>query len=208
VSLPLFAPAPADGAFRQGEILSGVVQIHLSLECLRGQSEENSFEEKLHPHAIIVSQECDLDWDFKARKNGLGANALQLKQVPNVLLCELIPADTLRGDLKGAGGGLAGSDFWRSLKGNREERYHFFESVAPLYDFFGEGLPELVADFKRVFTVPTEELYLRVGRDTRRRSVMQPPYLQNFNVRIGFYSMRVALPDPADLKMIAPPGSP
>ena len=189
----MFAPSPASGAFRQGEILSDVIQIHIRVDTLNPEAEETPLEEKVHPQAIILTQDCDLDWDFTAREKGEDGNRLQLKLVPNILLCELIPADTLRGQMKDAG--VGGSDLWKRITQNRDERYHWFPSVSSQADRAAEGLPAVVGDFKRVFTVPADELYARLRYGVRRRSVLQTPFLQHFSARFGYYCLRVALPD-------------
>ncbi|MBI3684706.1 MAG: hypothetical protein HY235_30415 [Acidobacteria bacterium] len=189
----MFTPAPESGTFRQGEILSDVVQVHIGLDSVNPEAGEIAVEERLHPQAIILTQDCDLDWDFKAREEGEEGNRLQLKLVPNILLCELIPADTLRGQMRDAG--VRGSDLWKRIEQNRDERYHWFSQVSSEADRLAEGLPALVVDFKRVFTVPTDELYARLQYGVRRRSVLQTPFLQHFSARFGYYCLRVALPE-------------
>lgn len=189
----MFARSPESGAFRQGEVLSDVVQVHISIESVKPDAEEMAIQEKVHPQAIILTQDCDLDWDFKARAWGEEGNRLQLKLVPNVLLCEMIPADTLRGQMRDAG--VGGSELWKRLTGNRDERYHAFPQAPAGVDKSSEGLPALVVDFKRVFTVPTDELYARLRFGVRRRSLLQGPYLQHFSARFGYYCLRVALPE-------------
>jgi hypothetical protein len=189
----MFARSPGSGAFRQGEILSNVVQVHISLDSVHPEAEEIAVQEKIHPQAIILSQDCDLDWDFKARERGEEGNRLQLKLVPNVLLCEMMAEDTLRGQMRGAG--VGGSDLWKRMVQNRDERYHWFPELPADADASSEGLPALVVDFKRVFTVPTDELYSRLRHGLRRRSLLQGLYLQHLSTRFGYYCLRVALPE-------------
>jgi len=105
----------------------------------------------------------------------------------------MIPADTLRGQMKDAG--IGGSDLWKRIIGNRDERYQSFPQLRPEADSASEGLPALVVDFKRVFTVPADEMYVRIQFRTRRRSVLQSPFLQHFSARFGYYCLRVALPE-------------
>jgi hypothetical protein len=57
-----------DGPLRQGEILSNVIQLKLDLSTI--DDEDKRFDPIVHPYAVIVSQDCDLDWDFKAREGG------------------------------------------------------------------------------------------------------------------------------------------
>jgi hypothetical protein len=199
----MFTPSPTSGAFHQGEILSDVIQVQIDVENLNSQSEEIELDERIHPQAIILTQDCDLDKDFKAREQKEIGNTLQFKSVPNVLLCELIPSDTLRGQMRQTGGG--GSKEWTRIIENREFRYHSFPAVLPKDDRVEEGLPALVADFKRVFTVPTEELYLRVQQTTRRRSFLNDLFVQDLGCRFGYYCLRVALPEMLISTPDAPP---
>ena len=189
----MFAASPATGPLRQGEILSDVIQVHVGIEDLIPEAEERTLEEKKHPQAIILTQDCDLDWDYKAREEDEQGNKLQLKVVPNVLFCELIPIETLLGQFRDAG--IRGSELLRRIKQNQNERYHCFSDISPALDAASEGLPALATDFKRVFTVPTNELYFRLQYGTRRRSILQGSYLHHFSSRFGYYCLRVALPE-------------
>lgn len=185
--------------FRQGEILSNVIQIHIRAEALRNAEPELDLEEKEHPYAIVLTQDCDLDWDFKAREartqvDSSEENKRQAKLVPNVLLCELTTTDALRPR-------LPGSDVLRRIRANQDERYHWFPAVGVQQDLAGKGLPELVADFKRVFSIPTDELYLRLSLGIRRRAILSSPYLQHLSTRFGYYSLRVALPEGGSLAL-------
>ena len=83
---------------------------------------------------------------------------------------------------------------WNRIKINKEERFHFFQSVAPEEDSVGQGLPELTADFKRYFTMPTGEVYFRL-ESARRRTIFKDPYLQHFASRFHAFQSRVALPE-------------
>jgi hypothetical protein len=96
----VFSPSPAEGVLRQGEIVSDVTQVHLRAESLGPEAGEVDLEEKVHPYALILTQDCDLDWDFKARATHPAdqgqENKRQAKLVPNILLCELTTTEVLR----------------------------------------------------------------------------------------------------------------
>lgn len=197
--MSVFSISPLEGVFRQGEIISNVIQVHLRTDSLGADSVEVDLEEKVHPYALVLTQDCDLDWDFKARRAPVessqgheerlrGENRRQAKLVPNILLCELTTADSLRPR-------LAGGDVLRRIRDNQDERYHFFPAATATDDCTGEGLPELIADFKRLFSIPTDELYLRLTLGMRRRVLLQSPYLQDLSSRFGYYCLRVALPE-------------
>jgi hypothetical protein len=86
------------------------------------------------------------------------------------------------------------SDQWARVRQNKDERYQFLQKVLPQEDADGEGIPELGIDFKRYFTVPTDEVYYRLESGARRRCQMRSPYLEHLSTRFGYYQFRVALP--------------
>lgn len=199
----MFSSSPAEGVLRQGEIVSEVIQVHIRADSLGEGSADVDLEEKQHPYALILTQDCDLDWDFKARApsnqdaRASEDNKRQAKLVPNILLCELITTEVLRPR-------LAGGDVLRRIRTNQDERYHCLPSVPTHRDHIGEGLPELIADFKRVFSIPTDEFYLRLGLGMRRRALLEPPFLQHLSSRFGYYCLRVALPENEEAELAAP----
>lgn len=179
----IYTSSPADGGLRQGEIVTGIVQPVVDSRTI-ASDEGPLVDTKAHPYALIVSQDCDLDWDFKARKGEASAD----KIIPNILFCEVTTAAGLRGR-----SGI-NSDIWKRIKDNKDERYHFLQRVEPDEDILGEGLPELGVDFKRFFTVPTEDVYYQLEATLRRRCRLLSPYLEHFSTRFCYYQFRVALP--------------
>jgi hypothetical protein len=143
-----------------------------------------ALEEKVHPLAIILTQDCDLDWDFKARSD----NNLANKLLPNILLCELWLSEQLRGEQN------IKSDLWRRIRNNADERYHVLPQAAPEVDLLGLGFPELALDFKRVFTIRADELYFRLNSEAQRRACLQGLFMQDVSTRFGYYQLRVPLP--------------
>jgi hypothetical protein len=106
-------------------------------------------------------------------------------------LAEVVTADVLRprNQLKG--------DLWNRVKTNKDERYQFLEAVPADCDLFGAGLPELGVDFKRYFTLPSDEIYRRVELDeVRRHCRLASPYLEHLSTRFCYYQFRIALPEP------------
>lgn len=184
--------ASDDGALRQGEIITDVVQL------VRGDGsvEPPNFPVKLqrHPYAIVLNQDCDLDAGHRLQStHGAPAQA-----VPGVLLCELETAEV-------AFTALPGGDVRRRVKSNNDPRYQFLQQVAADEDRLGEGLPELTADFRRFFTVPTQELLSQIALPTalldgeqiqaQRRCVLETPYMEHFCTRFAQYLARIALPE-------------
>jgi hypothetical protein len=142
-----------------------------------------------HPFAIVLTQDCDLDQDWKARHAGteLGPSVSQ-GGLPTILFAEMNTAESLRGR-------VGASDLWKRVRQNKDERYQFLESVPPDEEALSEGLPELGVDFKRYFTIQRDEAYKRIEEQARRRCRLVSPYLEHLTTRFCYYQFRVALPE-------------
>lgn len=174
-----------EGALRQGEIITGLVHAQLDIETL--EAEDARWIAEAHPYAITLSQDCDLDQDWKSQVP-TDKPKLATRQLPSVLFAQVHEAV----DLKGSGG--LNSELWKRVKQNKDERYHFLERVSPENDALDQGLPEMGIDFKRYFTLPTEEVYRRLQKTARRRCRLASPYLEHLSTRFCYYQFRVALP--------------
>ncbi len=192
----MFLISPQVGCFRQGEILSNLIQLHVDASSLE-DPEGPSFEEKTHPFALILTQDCDLDWDFKARTTEIREDTRQRKQLPNILFCELFEVETLKPQYV--------SNLWQRISRNQDERFHYITACHDQQDRKGTGLPVLVADFKRIFSIPTDELYKRVSSGLERRTTLSVPFLQDLANRFGCYLLRVALPSHDQLPPVIGP---
>ena len=174
---PCWITSPA-GAVLQGELLFGVIEVQVEIASIG--TPDVAVREIVHPLALVVSQDCDLDLDYKARTQGGAAHRL----VDNVLLCDVDDAIEMRNR-----GGLSNAR-WRLVETFQNERYHVLQGL------FGRMLG---LDFRRVFTIPTAELYRRVeiGEATRLcfLSTLHRYHLSN---RFYGYHMRVALEEEAE----------
>lgn len=180
----IYEPSPSsDIAICQGEILTDINQYWLNLTTI--SEIDKKFNEYKHEYAIVLSQGCDLEQDFRSR--------LQDKpQLPNIIFCQVYPAVSLKSQLTGQA-----KDIWKRLIQNKDERYHYLEKIPPDLDFQKSGLPELGIDFKRYFSIPTEEVYMCIKLGiTRRRTILQSPYLEHLSSRFAYFLSRVGLPTP------------
>lgn len=177
----LYVASVADGALGCCEILSGVMHHRKSFQSLH--SPEPELETIIHPQCIVISQDCDLEQDFKARQDNAGASPL-----PNVLLCEVSLAIDLKGNV------ASGRDIWKRIIQNKDERYQFLRAVPALQDAMNEGFADLGIDFRRYFSVPTDELYEQFNLGARRRCRLLSPFKEHFMDRLGYFVARVALP--------------
>lgn len=184
-------------ALRQGEILSGVIQIKPIPDQSSSSLESISYEPIVHPYVIIVTQDCELDGDYQARQNkngdNQGGNLLLNKPLNSIILCEVYTATNIRTNKNHQ----INSERWNLVKTNRYEQYHFFQKVPPQCDLLQEGLPELTADFKRVFGIDADFLYYQLhSMQAQRRTIISSPYLEHFSHRYYSFHSRVALPSP------------
>jgi hypothetical protein len=177
-------------ALRQGEILTNLVQLTADATSL--WEDAIGLSARVHPFAVILAQDCDLDQDFRVRGTGQASDKL----LPSILFCEVAPAEEKLALFKQQGGKAGSKDFWNRVKTNKDERYHFLEKVAPVDDVRGEGLCELAIDFKRYFTISTDEVYARVrSGEAKRRCILLSPYLEHLCTRFTYYLSRVGLPE-------------
>ncbi len=184
VAQPIYAKSDAgdDWFLAQGEIVTNIIHAHIDLAHFGSSPQFMTL--ATHPFAIILSQGCDLEQDYNARQGRVSAD----KAIPTVLFCELETAEELRRN-------VVQSAIWNRIKQNLDERYHFFQMVEQDFDLQGEGLPELGSDFKRIFAIPTDEVYHRIkSGEAQRRCHLGSPYLEHFCSRFANFLSRVALP--------------
>jgi hypothetical protein len=177
---PIYLPSVA-GQLRQGEILSGVERFFLDLDTFT--SDQPAFKRDKVGFAIVATQGCDLESDYRGRETNRPEALLS-----DVLLCRLSLASSAR-----TGPGVNGT-VWDQAKKNKHERYHFFQRIQSREDSGGEGMDELTADFKHCLTMPMAELLLRISSGAiTRRCYLASPYLEHFSSRFAYFLGRVGL---------------
>ena len=183
--MAFFYVLPNSLFLRQGEIIENLFELQPKIH--EGMTIELDQPVKLdrvdHPYSIVVSQDCDLEWDYKARQRQASADKL----LTHVLFCALFSQDELR--VRSS----LGSDIFKRVRQNQDERYHRL-GEAPVNGTDG-SLPELFADFKIAFSLPTEFLYWLVSTgQVARKGVLVSPYLEDFMHRLYTFLGRVATP--------------
>lgn len=185
----IYQPSIKNSSLRQGEILTDVVQYNPVVSEISLEAEYLSFEPIIHPYAIVVTQDCDLDWDYRARQTG---NAQPSKLLNSIILCEIATAREVR-DI--ADKNVMNRKEWELVESQRHERFYFFEKISVECELEQIGLPEMTADFKKVFGINSETLYRQIELGiAKRRAVLSSPYLEHFSRRYHSFHGRVALP--------------
>jgi len=121
----IYSPSANGEPLRQTEIISQLIQVRQSLASIKGNVGPE-IERIRHLFALILTQDCDLEQDFTIRFNDTGAVPSPEQLLPNVILCEVMTAADLTARTP------KGSDIWRRVTGNKDERYHLLQACRHL----------------------------------------------------------------------------
>jgi hypothetical protein len=181
----IYVQSPSSGPLRQGELITGLLQ--LTYSAIGRESIDATI--LPHDYALVVSQDCDLDWDYSLR---YGQGQGEHKRMQDILFCVVSEAAAVRRSFDPS---FMNSRKWDRISGNTDERFHFFQRVEPSQDVQRQGLPELVADFKLYFSLPVDSVYNQINAGIASRWChLKSPYLEHCSHRFGFYQGRIALP--------------
>ena len=188
---------PNSGPLRQGELLGDIWEHrppHPPVEMPQGSTVEVTSIH--HPFMIVMTADCDLEQDFNARfseKNAAEQAAETTAEqkhpalVPHVLLCEVYDSNQIRPR-------VPGSDVWKRIQQNQDERYHHFPP-AQIGDRPVDEFLDLYLDFKKTLALPTENLYLALAQGVSRLALVPSPYIHDLMHRFYGFLSRVGLPD-------------
>lgn len=191
--------APDYGPLLQGEFLADIYE-HRPLypPMVAPEGIEIDYHPIHHPLMVVMNPACDLDWDFKTRFPG--TEAIQERDlsesdnlpplVPHVLLCDAYEYSQVRPR-------FSGTDLWRRVQENQNERYHHFQA-APIGNPQTGELPDIYLDFKKTIALPFSGLYEALRQNGIKRIATVPAiYVHDLMHRFyGFWS-RVGLPTPS-----------
>lgn len=166
---------------RQAEVLSDVIQY-----VYDPATEETVG--NLHKYAVVASQECDL----------LRAHEVLGTDIPmpisGVLLFPASPSDAGRKEAN------LNNTLWNPTRRNANDRYQVLQACPAGSDALGEGLPNLLVDFRRFFTLTFEQLRFQIEQNqSRRRAYLIPPYRDHLQTRAANYFARIPLDPPHDV---------
>lgn len=160
----------------QGDILR---DLSFSIKDLKYGSNQKNIDLSF---AVVLSQECDIEQDFDARKNE-GDND---KFLPVILVCPAYLASPFCNGEHIAGWEMQNLNIGDLRKNDKLKRYHYLYSDVDL------SIPELVIDFKHFFTLPRNLLY-----DYRRVlyvATINELFREELSQRFSNYLSRIGLP--------------
>jgi hypothetical protein len=171
-----------EGELRQGEIISGLkyYEITPSQEPERLDVHTNAL-----PFVLVATPDCDLFQDFRHGGN----------KMLEVLLFPLEEVGVAKSRTSG------NSNQWRWVKRNQVSQFYMLTKVPIEHDALGMGIPELVVDFKRYFTLPPAEIYrqCRLAQGgAARRCRLNDIWREDFRQRALSYMGRIGVPSDDD----------
>jgi hypothetical protein len=178
------------GALRQGELLENVWwhrPLWPATEIPDGT--QIDVEPIQHALVVIIHQDCDLERDYdlraQARTEGSEPQDDSGRLLPQMLCCDAFTENEIRVRLSGVK--------FERVRDNQVERFHCLPAASVRGS--SESRPEIFLDFRGVFSVFTEGLYLAIEQGSVRRLAVVPPvYLQDLTHRVFGFLSRVALP--------------
>jgi len=168
----------------QGDIFQGVNYVRWAERV----NENLEVDEIEIPFFVVLTQSCDLEWDFGDRKKTIEEK--RDKYIQSVLVCPAYIAELVRSGKHLERLGLIMENYnnerWNYIKKNNNTRYHFLKSNESI------GLPDLVIDFKQYYTVPTHILYKMYN--SHYVGSLRPLFREDLSQRFASYLSRIGLP--------------
>ncbi len=174
-----------DERIKQGDILEDVEHFIYS-------QEEKTILKIVYPYTVVITQDCDLEQDFKARN----VTHLQDKFLDSTLLIPAFLSEDLKMgthlsmlnlDRQNWSTFSSKSDKWSNITGNENKRFHCLKKDDLL------GIPELVMDFKFFFTLPHNQLN-NIYNKSYVASI-KALYREDLSSRFAHYLSRIGLPN-------------
>jgi len=172
--------------FCQGDILRDVkVSIDVPVEW---QQQESSIVDFDLPYCVVMTQECDLDWDYKTRNDKEAKN--NDKFLPTILVCPAYQdnffyegihlKDWKMEEHKGK------KKIKKIMANDQNNRLHYLNGDTKLQ------IPNLVIDFKHFYTLPT--IILSEQYDRVYLATVNELFRERLSQRFTNYLSRIGLP--------------
>jgi hypothetical protein len=171
----------------QGDIFEDFVYKFTKIFDQTGEIIKTTF-----PYAVVLTQDCDLEWDYYKRSSSDNARATLSddKILQSILICPAYLAEQFKLGKHLEDLGLTmntwGGELWKNIKSNQNERFHYFEEDV------NNGMPDLVIDFKHYYTVPTEDIYSIAS--SKCKIVVGSLFREDVSRRFANYLSRIGLP--------------
>lgn len=177
----------------QGDIFEDIIYYILT-ERKKGES---IFDEITVPYLVILSQECDLEQDFKnhIEKTEKEKPKEHDKYLQSILVTPAYHAEKLHKGTHLEGILIEGiplkmqqinSKIWPNIVKNQHPRYHYLE---PEIQY---NIPKLVIDFKHYYTIPRDYFYKNFKK--KYIGTLDQLFRESLSIRFSNYLSRIGLP--------------
>lgn len=183
-----------NGRVCQGDILRDIEHIEYVTQIDEGVIDVWKI---VYPLVIVLTQDCDLQQDFKFRWSEDRKPDKHDKYLLSVLVAPMYNySHVIAGEhLSELGYTMnpisAGKTPGTNLRNNETPRYHYLEFAE------GEPLPKSVIDFKHYFSVNIE--YLKQVKETAFVRRVAELYREDISMRFASFLSRIGLPAPGDI---------
>jgi hypothetical protein len=174
----------------QGDIYKDVTLIQdvIYSESPEGEKEWN-FNEVTYNYSIVLTQECDLEQDFKNRAEDKEDHD---KYIHMILMAPAYLAESLRcgGHLEDYGQKMQriNSKEWDKLKRQENKRYYHLEEA------IDKNIFELTIDFKHFYTISRDYFYNNIMNESYIAS-LTILYREELSQRFCNYISRIGIPN-------------
>ena len=174
----------------QGDILRDIIFLEWDLN--EGNPQKSPVIDKNLPYIVILTQDCDLEQDFKNRRDKDAEKHDKFLQ--SILVCPAYISEQFKKGVHLEEFGLKmetfNSDRYSVIKQNNNARYHFLEKSSREYQ-----IQELVLDFKHYYTIPVTVL----NKIYKKHYVasLNELFREALSQRFSYYLDRIGLPDMA-----------
>jgi len=183
----IYRPVRSGDRLFQGEFLERILEWVPKYDDA-GADQVVGAEPRLQELAVILTQDCDLERDWRERQKSPHA----VTDLRSLLVCPARPSDELRDGQK------LPSRRWELVRQNKDERYAYLAEIPREVDGAGEGHAALLLDLTNYFTVRTVELYRQLrqtpAQAPRRRCRLETPWREHLQCRFAAYQARIGLP--------------
>lgn len=172
--------------YEQGDIFRDVTLI----QWAEAKGEEVSLIERALSYCVLLTQDCDLEHDYKNRSEA--APTKNDKYLQSLLICPAYPAVQFRAGEHLQQLGLKMESFnasrWVLIERNDHSRYHCLSEDKE------RQVPPLIIDFKHYLTVP-RDIFYRDDFQAHYIATMDILYRENLSGRFAHYLSRIGLPE-------------
>lgn len=183
-----YSSVDPNAELRQSEILSNIT--YSFLEPSSDDSGRMDMRSGTLSYVIVLTPDCDLLQDFRDRRDKRASKLF------NVLMFGAEEA----GQAKDRIG--YNTKEWKHVQQNVFDQFYYLTAIKADTDLRGRGMPDLVIDFKRYFTLPSGEIYrqcaLAEPDKAFRRCRLTDLWREDLQRRAMSYMQRVGLPDRLD----------